>query len=144
MPARSDRRDVWVRAFAAWLAIIAAEMVHGVLRGVLLAPRVGDFRARQLGVATGCLLILGIAYLLVDWIGARTTALLAAVGTGWAVSTLAFEIGLGRLVLGSSWERLWSDYDVARGGLMPFGLLLMALAPILAARWRRQRSLDSA
>ncbi len=29
---------VLIRAFLVWLVIIAAEMVHGILRGVLLVP----------------------------------------------------------------------------------------------------------
>jgi hypothetical protein len=129
---------MWVRAFAVWLVIIGAEVVQGVLRTILLTPLIGDFRARQFGVVTGSFVVLAIAYLSVEWIRAPTAGLLAAVGIGWVVLTLAFEIGVERLVLGSPWERLWSDYDVARGGLLPFGLLVMALAPILAAtRWHR-------
>lgn len=41
---------VLFRAFLAWLVIIAAETVHGVLRGLLLVPLVGDLPARQIGV----------------------------------------------------------------------------------------------
>jgi len=52
------------------------------------------------------------------------------------VLTLVLEIGLGRLVFGFPWERILSDYDLPRGGLMPLGLLVMALAPLLVARRR--------
>ena len=131
---------MWQRAFAVWLLIISAEAIHGVLRTLFLTPLVGDLRARQLGVLTGSLLILAIAYLCVDWIRARTMGRLGAVGVGWVALTLAFEVSLGRLILGYTWERLLADYDVARGGLLPFGLLLMALAPILAAKWRGRQT----
>jgi len=40
----------WLKAFVVWLALMAAEFVHGVLRIALLVPIVGDFRARQLSV----------------------------------------------------------------------------------------------
>jgi hypothetical protein len=129
---------MWQRAFAVWLLIISAEAVHGVLRTLFLMPRVGDFRARQLGVLTGSVLILAIAYLCVDWIRAGTMGRLGAVGAGWVALTLTFEVSLGRLILGYSWERLLADYDVARGGLLPFGLLLMAMSPLFAA-WARGR-----
>ena len=134
---------MWLRAFAVWLLIISAEAVHGVLRILLVTPLVGDFRSRQIGVLTGSLLILSIAYLCVDWIRAPTMGRLGAVGAAWVALTLLFEVSLGRLILGYPWQRLWADYDVARGGLLPFGLLLMALAPICAARWHDRRRNES-
>lgn len=56
-----------MRAFAVWLVIIAAETVHGILRGILLVPIVGDHPARQIGILIGSLLIFGVAYLFIPW-----------------------------------------------------------------------------
>ena len=125
-----------LRASAVWLVIMAVESVHGTLRELFLAPAVGDFRARQIAVFTGSLLILGVAYLCVRWIRAGSTGRLLAVGLLWLFLTLLFEFGLGLLVLGYSWERVASDYDLSRGGLMPFGLVLLTLAPLMTARLR--------
>jgi hypothetical protein len=41
------------------------------------------------------------------------------------------------LIAGASWSRLAEDYDVAHGGLLPFGLALLFLSPWLACRLRR-------
>jgi hypothetical protein len=68
-----------LRAFAVWLVMMAAETAHGVLRGLLLVPLVGDLPARQVGVLIGSLLILGIAWLFIRWVRAGTTARLLAV-----------------------------------------------------------------
>ncbi len=132
---------VLIRAFLIWLVIIAAETVHGILRGVLLVPIVGDLPARQIGVLIGSLLIFAVAYLVIRWIAAQTKLQFLAVGLLWVVLTILFEIGLGRLVLGLPWERLTEDYDVTRGGFMGVGLLFMAAAPWLAA-WLRGRKRD--
>jgi hypothetical protein len=43
---------LWMRAFVVWLAIAAAETIHGVLRTMYVAPIVGDFTARQIAVFT--------------------------------------------------------------------------------------------
>lgn len=128
-----------IRAFAVWLIVIAAESVHGILRGILLLPLVGDLPARQIGVLIGSLLIFGMACLFIRWIATRTTLQLLGVGLLWVVLTVLFEIGLGRLVLGLPWERITEDYDVTRGGFMGVGLLLMAAAPLLAARLRGRK-----
>ena len=64
---------LWLRAVAVWLILIGAEVVHGALRTLYLAPRVGDLRARQLGVFTGSGLILAIARLAAPWLRAETS-----------------------------------------------------------------------
>ena len=125
-----------LRALAAWLVLVGVESVHGTLRELFLAPLVGDFRARRIAVFTGSLLILGVAWLFVRWIRAGATVRLLAVGVLWLLLTVAFELWLGRSVMGFSWERLALEYDVTRGALMPFGLLLMAFSPLIAARLR--------
>jgi hypothetical protein len=61
-----------LRALLVWLVIIGVETVHGILRTLLLMPAVGDFRARQISVFTGSVLIFGIACLFIDWIQAKT------------------------------------------------------------------------
>ncbi len=130
---------VWLRALAAWLLIIAAETVHGVLRGMLLVPLVGDFPARQIGVLIGSLLIFAVAYLCIRWIAAGTELQLLGVGLLWVALTVLFEIGLGRLVLGLSWDRITEDYDLTRGGFLVLGLLFMAVSPLLAGRVRGRK-----
>lgn len=126
-----------LRALVVWLVIIAVETVHGILRTLLLVPMMGDFPARQVSVFTGSLLIFGVTLLFINWIAARTTLQLLMVGTIWVLLTILFEITLGRLVLDLSWDRITEDYDITRGGFLGFGLLFMALSPLLAATFRR-------
>ena len=126
-----------LRAVAVWLVNFAAETVHGVLRGLLLVPLVGDRPARQIGVPNGSLIVVAVAYLFIRWIAAGTALRLLGVGLLWVVLTVLFEIGLGRFVLGLPWERIAEDYDPGRGGFLAVGLLFMAVSPLLAARLRR-------
>jgi hypothetical protein len=124
------------RSVAAWCAILLAETAHGVLRAVFLVPRLGVFRSNQIGVLTGSVLILGIAYLLVDWIGVHSRQGLMRVGVAWLALTVVFELCVGHYVFDRSWGSLGEDYDLSRGGLMSLGLVVMTLAPLLAARMR--------
>lgn len=125
----------WRRALYAWLVIMAAETVHGVLRQLLLVPLIGDLPARQIGVGIGSLIVLGVALAFTRRIGARSLREQLGVGLLWAVSTVAFEYALGTL-LGLSRERMLEDYDVAAGGLLGLGLLVMLISPVVAARLR--------
>lgn len=125
-----------VRSFAVWLIIIVAEILHGIARGIFLVPHVGEFRSSQIGVFTGSIIILVVALVFVRWIAANRTAELLAVGVVWLVLTLAFEILFGRFVVGASWERISADYNVPQGGLMPFGMLVLLLSPLIARKIR--------
>jgi hypothetical protein len=125
-----------IRALLVWLLIALAEIVHGAIRRVLLVPVVGDFRAGQIGAAVGSVIILGIAFLCVRWIGANTRGALIRIGLLWLCLMLAFEVFGGRVLAGFSWTRILSDYDLRQGGLLGFGMLVLALSPLLAARLR--------
>ena len=123
------------RATLAWMLIILAETVHGAIREIFVAPHIGELRARQLGVLVGSAIVFAIAWLTARWMGARSRGTQLAVGVAWVVLTVIFEIALGR-ALGASWDRIFSDYNPARGGFMILGLAFMAFAPLLAARMR--------
>ena len=124
------------RAFAIWLVTIVAEILHGIARGTFLVPHVGQFRSSQIGVFTGSVIILAVALVFVRWISATRPAQLLMVGLIWLCLTLAFEVLFGRFVIGASWERLAADYNVLEGGLLPFGMLVLLLSPLIAAKVR--------
>ena len=125
----------WHRALAAWLVIVIAESIHGTIRQLFIAPVLGDLAARQVGVVAGSAIIFAIAWLSIRWIGARTFAEQFKVGCVWLVLIVVFEFSLGT-ALGYTKERMLSDYNLAAGGFMGFGLLFMLFAPALAAKSR--------
>lgn len=131
-----SRHHLLKRALVAWLILIATEIIHGTVRAVFLVPVVGDFRSRQIGVLTGSLLILAIAYLLVPWFQAAERKLLISVGVLWLVLTVAFEFTFGHFVFGRSWEGLASVYDLPHGGLLLIGMAVLMLSPLIASRLR--------
>lgn len=128
----------WSRALLAWLSIVVAETVHGILRQAFLAPAIGDLPARQVGVFVGSAIIFAIAWCSIRWIGARRVREQFAIGAAWVALIVAFEVALG-IGLGYSRERMLSDYDLANGGWMGVGLLFLLCAPWLAARVRGLR-----
>ena len=128
------------RALAVWLILIVVEFVHGIFRTIFLVPITGDFRARQIGVFIGSALILVVAYLFVGWVKAPNTKSLLHVGILWLVLTVAFELASATSFFGRSWESLGEDYNLAKGGLLQLGLVVLALSPLIAARLRQMRS----
>jgi len=134
-----NRWRIAVRGFAVWLLIIVAEIFHGILRAIVLVPMVGEFRSNQIGVFTGSAIILVIAYLTIRWIGAKRPMELLTVGFIWLLLTVAFEVLFGRFVVGMAWEQVFAGFNIAQGGLMPFGLLVLFFSPMIAAKLRVKR-----
>ena len=125
-----------VRAVIVWLLIMLLESIHGTLRTLYLEPWLGSFRARQVSVFTGCVIILAVTLIFVRWMNATSRAALIRIGVVWVILTLIFEFAVVGPMLGLSWNRMMEDYDLSRGGLMIFGLLFMLFAPNIAARIR--------
>lgn len=119
-----------------WCLIMLVESIHGFLRGIWLAPLVGDFTARQIAVFNGALLIFIITWFFIRWMNLKTKKTLLITGAIWVLLTVVFEIGLGKGVFQMSWDRIFSDYNIIKGGLMPIGLLMMFLTPLATAKLR--------
>lgn len=131
-----SKAGLFLRALAVWFVIILGETLHGIARTALLQPYVGDFRARQIAVFSGTLIILTIAVIFIRWINAISKGQLLIIGALWVCLTICFEVGLGRLILGYSWERMLSDYNLAKGGLLAIGMVALFFAPLIAAKIR--------
>jgi hypothetical protein len=125
-----------LRGVAVWCGLITVEALHGIARTALLAPALGDFRARQVAVFTGSILILIVASLFIRWIRPADAGGAWAIGAVWLMLTVGFEILFGRYVIHASWFRIASDYNLIRGGLLPIGLLVLTAAPFVAAKGR--------
>ena len=124
------------RALIIWMIIAFAEVGQGWLRIRLLNRRVGDRRARQIGVGTGSALNFLLTWLMFPWLGAKTPVELLGVGAFWLGLMLAFDLGFGRLVFHVPWERIRREFDLRQGGLLGIGMLLLFLSPWFAALLR--------
>ena len=138
-PEGDNRWRIVLRSLTIWLVLIVAEIAHGILRAIVLVPIVGEFRSNQMGVFTGSVIILLIAYFTIRWIGAKWPSELLLVGLIWLVFTVAFEVLFGRLVMGLDWEKIFAGYNIAQGGLMPLGLLVLFFSPMIASKLRTHR-----
>lgn len=123
----------WKKVFKVWLMIAVAESASGTLRRLFLVPLIGDMPSRQFGVILGSGIIFLITVLNIRSMAFVSSRGLLQAGGFWVLLTLCFELGLGVLT-GASWERILSDYDLSRGGLMIFGLLFMLFSPCLASK----------
>jgi hypothetical protein len=62
---------------------------------------------------------------------------LLGVGFLWLALMLMFEIAFGRFVFRASWQRLASDFDFRKGGLLSIGMAVLLVAPLLGGKAAR-------
>ena len=114
--------------------IMFIEMIHGILRARFLAPHVGDFKSRQIGVFTGSILILLIAYFTLSWINPINSTDAFFIGLIWFIGIFIFEMIVGHYVFKFSWKWIINDFNFFKGRLMILGMIVLALAPMIVGR----------
>ena len=128
---------VWlaVRAAAIWVLILGLAFSNAALRELVLIPRLGKVQGLTLSGVLLSLLVLLVAFGSVPWLGARRASEWIAIGLGWFVLTLAFDLVLG-LLQHKPMHLLFEAYLFKQGNLWPVVLLVTAIAPYLTARLR--------
>lgn len=111
-------------------------MGHGILRARFVAPKVGDFKSRQIGVASGSLLILIYTWIVFPWLSLKAPDDAILVGGFWFLCMLLFEFTVGHFVFRFSWKWLLNDFNVFKGRLLLVGMLILAMAPWISGRLR--------
>ncbi|MBP6732553.1 MAG: hypothetical protein KA149_10870, partial [Chitinophagales bacterium] len=78
---------VYLRSIAVWLLLMLTETLHGTARIFLLVPLTGDFKARQITVFTGALLIFCITALFIKRIAPISARQCLLIGLMWILLT---------------------------------------------------------
>lgn len=122
-----------VKAIIVWLIILGLAFANAALREAVLVPWIGKVRGLTLSGVILSVLVLGVAYATLPWIGASRVIELLAVGMGWLVFTFSFDLLMGA-IQGEPIRQQFDAYLFKRGNLWPVVLLVTASAPWLAAK----------
>jgi hypothetical protein len=125
---------VWKRALGVWLLLALAMVANGVARLYLLVPLLGERGAELASAATGIALILAITRPFIRSLDFATPREHVEIALLWVGLTVAFELGFGHYVAGTSWSALLANYDLLAGRTWPIVLAFVAASPFL---WRR-------
>lgn len=123
--------DAVLRIAALCIVLACAETLHGILRTVVVTPRIGKDRAIKLSALTGMLLALAICWWLVPDIGLRTAGTHVVLGIGLAAFMAAFDIAVGRLLMRKAWAKIWPDFNPSTGNYLAFGLVALCFIPLV-------------
>jgi hypothetical protein len=125
----------FLKATAAWLAILVLAVLNGAYRETVLQPRLGTRTALVVsGIGlTAC--VIAVALAAARWYGPQEAGVHWRIGVFWLASTVAFELALGRYRR-KPWRELARAYMFDGGNLWPLVLVATLVAPWFAARVR--------
>lgn len=121
------------------VALAGAETLHGVVRTVWLARRIGKERAIKVSAVSGTALAFVVCYVLVPDIGLQGARQHLVLGAILAAFMAFFDIAFGRWVMRFTWQRILRDFNPASGNYLSLGLAALAMLPALVW-WLRQAS----
>src|SRR4030067_1482629 len=123
-----------LQIFLIWLAMSVLAVINGTIRVVIFQKFVNLQTAHVISCITGIALIQTVIYF---YLKLRNFAVhqLLIIGLIWLGLTIAFEFGFGHYVMGHSWEKLLSDYNLLKGRLWSVVLLSVLLGPLIWGWW---------
>lgn len=120
----------------AWLILMVAAIINGVIREAVYKNSLGDLRAHQLSTLTSIILF-GVIVWALNRLWPLASATQAwAVGFIWLAMTIAFEFLFGHFVAGHPWSKLLYDYNIFEGRLWPLILVWVTIAPYVFYKLR--------
>jgi hypothetical protein len=131
------RGAILAKALLLWLALFVVAFVGGALRELLLVPAMGSLPAEQLETVMVAGVVLALCFVFIPPMAPSLTEA-KWIGVLWVALTVGFEFGFFHYVMGRPWSLLLAAYDVTRGRLWPLFLLVVLLAPYLAAKMQKK------
>lgn len=120
-----------LRIGALCMALAGTETLHGIVRTVWLARKVGKARAIKVSALSGTVLAFLVCWAMVPGIGLQGVSQHLMLGVFLAAFMAAFDIVLGKWVMRFKWPRIWQDFNPANGNYLSFGLLALVFIPAL-------------
>jgi len=126
---------MYLRSALVWLSFGVVAFAVGALRQAVIAPRLGEQLAHQIGSVAVAAIIGATAARFTQSLGpTREQAL--TIGLLWVAMSVAFEVGYFRFGMGEPWGRLIHDYNLFQGRLWLLVLIVQLVTPYLVVRRR--------
>lgn len=118
-----------------WVLLAGIAIMNGLLREYGYSPLVGATVAHLLSTGIYIFLILIVMYLYFQKIiTAESKRELLMIGIKMLIATIIFEFIFGHYVIGHSWEKLFSDYNIFRGRMWSVVLIFILFGPRLVGK----------
>lgn len=122
-----------LRALVIWCGLLAIAFANGLLRSVWLTAYFGDTGAQIVGAVILSSVVAVVAWRAIEWLHPRTANEALLIGDEWVLLSVAFQVVVGYVLVGTPWHRWLMEYNVTQGTLWELVLVTMLLMPVVAA-----------
>ena len=128
---------MYFRSTLAWMVLSVVAILNGILRNAFISPKIGELGGHVVSTMLLCALIILVTLSLIKWLGPNSKRDVIAIGLFWLLMTVAFEFLAGHYLFGHPWNRLFADYNMAKGRIWALVLIATFVAPMSSARIKR-------
>lgn len=115
-----------------WFIFVILAIINGGIRDRYFKPYVGDLTAHKISTIIFIVAILIVTYLILKFSNLKLSDSEAIIiGAIWLLLTIFFEFIAGHYIFGNSWEKIVGDYNIFKGRIWSFVLLITFIAPYL-------------
>jgi len=120
-----------------WFIMVISAILNGMFREKILIPELGISKALPLSGIFLSLFVLAITAISIGSLGKQQKITYFYIGAFWVFLTLIFEVVLGRLITGRSWEEILGIFNLLKGNLFILVLVTTFISPWLTAKLRK-------
>jgi hypothetical protein len=120
--------------FFAWFGLVVLGLLNATIRQVVYARYLSELAGHQISTLTLAVLVGLYAWALSGFLKLSSPGEAIGVGLMWMVLTIGFEFALGRYVVGDSWGKLLTNYNVLEGRVWGLFVLWVGVAPYVFYR----------
>jgi hypothetical protein len=120
--------------FFPWFGLVVLGLLNATIRQVVYARYVSELAGHQISTLTLAVLVGLYAWALSGFLKLSSPGEAIGVGLMWMVLTIGFEFALGRYVVGDSWGKLLTNYNVLEGRVWGLFVLWVGVAPYVFYR----------
>lgn len=123
---------LYFAAFVTWIILVILAVINGFFRDLFYKPKMGELRAHQVSTLIFVILLIIVSNIFVNNLGFEFNSIsLVLIGFEWLIFTLLFEFLAGHYVFGTSWKKLFYDYNLRKGRVWIFVLIFTFISPLL-------------
>ena len=125
---------IFLKAAAIWFVIALLAIANGIFRDNILAPGIGQSMALPVsGLVLGAIVFI-VTFICFPLFANGTAVTYLLIGAQWVLMTLVFEFVFGHYVIGKSWHSILQVFNIMKGDLFIFVLLVSFISPTLVAK----------
>lgn len=117
-----------IKVLLGFILIALAETLNGIFRIKVLYKLSREY-AKLISFLIGAITLILLNLLLLPWIDPQKLYEAFIVGVSWGILMICYDVFVGRVLFKLSWSKVIEDFNILKGNLLAFGILMIVFLP---------------